>query len=379
MAGIILYLTSGQEQGFDATAGVLTRDEPGGRIIDYSFDAKVGDVTVSDIEISLEPRDYSHSECEKLFEESKGRIVMEMLFENDIASNITTDLKFSESIGELPFSFVYEVEEEKIFDSEGKIITVKDFATSIVIHGYYEEFEAAILVNVKGNPNDSIKARIYRERLQAMSEAESETAEAVTLPKVMEGADISYSSKAGKKNPAFLLLGVIGAIAVAFAQLKDKSIEKQKRKESILRDYPVLLQKMSLYLTAGMNIRNIWITVYEEEKKKLSQSNPLILEMAISVNELQNSIPESVVYKRFGERTGLPELIRFTALLSQNLKKGSSHLRELLDEEAGKAYQDKKQRAIKKGEEAGTKLLLPMMLLLVDVMVIIVVPAFLSI
>ena len=65
-------------------------------------------------------------------------------------------------------------------------------------------------------------------------------------------------------------------------------------------------------------------------------------------------------------------------LLSQNLKKGTAGLLILLKAEALDALEERKRNARRLGEEAGTKLLLPMMIMLVIVMVIIMIPAFWS-
>ena len=72
----------------------------------------------------------------------------------------------------------------------------------------------------------------------------------------------------------------------------------------------------------------------------------------------------------------MQEYIRLSTLLAQNLKRGSSTLLERLRDEAEKAAQERLQESRKMGEEAGTKLLVPMMLMLAVVMVIIMIPAF---
>ena len=50
----------------------------------------------------------------------------------------------------------------------------------------------------------------------------------------------------------------------------------------------------------------------------------------------------------------------------------------MLDDDVADAFEERKNLAKKQGEEAGTKLLLPMFMLLAIVMVIVVVPAFMS-
>jgi preprotein translocase subunit SecF len=65
-------------------------------------------------------------------------------------------------------------------------------------------------------------------------------------------------------------------------------------------------------------------------------------------------------------------------VLSQNLKKGARGLTDLLETEAEASLNERKNHARKIGEQAGTKLLLPMILMLGIVLVILMVPVFLS-
>ena len=65
-------------------------------------------------------------------------------------------------------------------------------------------------------------------------------------------------------------------------------------------------------------------------------------------------------------------------MLSQNLTKGSKGLSELLMREASLGMEERRNLARRMGEEAGVKLLLPMMLMLVLVMVILIVPSVLA-
>ena len=66
-------------------------------------------------------------------------------------------------------------------------------------------------------------------------------------------------------------------------------------------------------------------------------------------------------------------------LLSQNLRKGSKGLTDILEREAADAFEDRKKLAKKLGEEAGTKLMIPLFMMLAIVFAIVTVPAFFSI
>ena len=99
-------------------------------------------------------------------------------------------------------------------------------------------------------------------------------------------------------------------------------------------------------------------------------------EMLLTLREMENGIPEVRAYERFGKRCKLLPYMRFSGVLVQNLQKGAKGALHLLEQEAITAFAERKEAAKKKGEEAGTKLLLPMFGLLGIVLVIVMFPAF---
>ena len=96
--------------------------------------------------------------------------------------------------------------------------------------------------------------------------------------------------------------------------------------------------------------------------------------------EAEDAVQDAVLaaYEKFGKRCGEPGYIKLGSILSQNLKKGAKGLQELLEQEAETGFEDRKHAARKLGEEAGTKLLFPMMLMLAIVLVVLTVPAVMS-
>ena len=101
--------------------------------------------------------------------------------------------------------------------------------------------------------------------------------------------------------------------------------------------------------------------------------------MAAAWNEMCGGVPEKDCYESFGGRCGLQAYMKLGALLSQNLRRGTKGLADALRLEGIHAFEERKALARRRGEEAGTKLLLPMFLMLAVVLVIVIVPAFLSI
>lgn len=101
--------------------------------------------------------------------------------------------------------------------------------------------------------------------------------------------------------------------------------------------------------------------------------------MKITQQMIKNGCLEGKAYVDFGKRCGTHSYVKLGNLLEQNIRKGTKGLRDILTAEVSEAFEERKVLAKKKGNEAGTKLLLPMGIMLVISMVIIIVPAFLSV
>lgn len=93
------------------------------------------------------------------------------------------------------------------------------------------------------------------------------------------------------------------------------------------------------------------------------------------VLQFQRNIPESEIYLSFGRRVNLKPYTKLVSLIEQNRQNGSKNLRSMLELEMEDAFEERKTTARRLGEEAGTKLLLPLFLMLGIVMVIVIVPA----
>ena len=146
-------------------------------------------------------------------------------------------------------------------------------------------------------------------------------------------------------------------------------------------DYPEIVNGIALLVGAGLTVKNAWKKIvdnYEEQKDK-KKKRFAYEEMANAMREMQGGITESECYEHFGKRIGISPYVKLGTILSQNLRKGTKGLTEVLSKEAGRAYEERRQMAKKQGEEVSTKLLLPMSLMLIVVLVIVIVPAFLSI
>nr|WP_269141956.1 type II secretion system F family protein [Lientehia hominis] len=149
----------------------------------------------------------------------------------------------------------------------------------------------------------------------------------------------------------------------------------------MLLDYPELVSKFTVLVQAGMTTRNVWermVREYEGKKDKGQKSRYAYEEMRITWNQMKNGVYESAAYEEFGRRCGLHSYLKFGALLEQNLRQGTTGLAVRLKKEAEEAFENRKNVARRLGEEAETKMMLPMFMMLFVVLTVIMVPAFLS-
>lgn len=187
-----------------------------------------------------------------------------------------------------------------------------------------------------------------------------------------------------KKDQPVLPIVCLGiAFIVLFTMVPAGKIkeEEKKREKQLLDDYPKIVNKFVLLIGAGLTIRGVFerlVQEYRRSKKRGGGKRYIYEEMAAVVRAMENGASETDAMEAFGKRTRLMPYLKLTSLLIQNKKKGSGDLLFLLENEAVYAMEQNKERIRVMGEEAGTKLLLPMLIMLCVVFAIIMIPAFMS-
>ncbi len=223
--------------------------------------------------------------------------------------------------------------------------------------------------------------------LQAVQEAvnerneDSEETEKYYLPSRVNGSHIQWSYPADHSGMMMVSLAALGGILLIASRESRKKEKEKKRKEQMVRDYPNLVTKLCLLVQAGMTMRRAFGKIALDYRKKFQedgQERYAYEEMLTAYYEMQSGVMEAQAYEDFGRRCDEVKYRTLSTLMSQNLKKGSRNLIEMLEQESVEAFEDRKRQARIQGEAAATKLLFPMILMLVIVLIIIMVPAFLS-
>ncbi len=376
---LIAFLRSDSEPAVSKD-GLIKRGEYYEKDLNVELVASIEDVGEEPYEINVSRRKLSKEELDEMFDDCYPILLNKFLNGNDSLELVTGNLTFFDQIEGYPFEISFISKDRESISSSGELLSKNKGETTVLCTLKYDDWEKELELVIHHHANETDSLDIVRRELDEeikRIEEESVKEEYLSLPKTINGHSITYEDIYQKKNPIILILGLVALLLVKLGSRHDRDREKKKTRDLIEQEYPIVLQKMIMYLSSGMNLRNAWIKIYEDSvitKKK----NPLYEEINRMINELKTGISEEAAYMNLSMRIAIPAVTRFTSLLSQNLRKGSTDLTALLNEEAKIAFDERKRRARIKGEEAGTKLLLPMMMLMIVVMVLIMVPAFVN-
>ena len=209
-----------------------------------------------------------------------------------------------------------------------------------------------------------------------MEDTQKEDTETVELPEQAAGQSIMWYPE---KDHTWLMLAGLTACAVCAMMLGQQKEEEKalaEREKRMKLAYPDIVSRLSLYMGAGISSRKAWERIAAGYRNRTpGPVNEAYEEMCTTLYEMQNGVPESIAYEKFGARCRLPSYLKLGALLSQNLRKGTRNLSGLLEEESREAFENRKAYAKKLGEECESRLLFPMLLMLLTILVMVMYPA----
>ncbi|MDY4079314.1 MAG: type II secretion system F family protein [Clostridium sp.] len=178
----------------------------------------------------------------------------------------------------------------------------------------------------------------------------------------------------GKFSLLITILGIVAPIIIYFVLDSKIDDDLKKRSENIKYDFPDFLNKLALLINAGLTFEGAWKQILSRDKR----NNILNSELRTTLKDIEANVPRDIALRNFARRCKVNIVTRFTNLVIQNLNKGTSDLTNMLDSLANECWLERQNYAKRKGEEASTKLLFPMMLMLIAVFIITVVPAMLQ-
>ena len=353
-----------------------------------------GEKDAQEMEITVQERKYTEEQKEELLDLALEELERLLPGENESLDEVRLPLHFPSELKEGAVRVSWIITPYGVLDEDGSILSVEDekgvlaeITATLDCDGREAVYSSYVRVFPPTLPEQERFLKAVGEEVRKKDEDESFD-ETLKLPDTVEGKTVTWIKTV--QNPFKTILALSLLLTVCICIQMDYEIHKkaEARKQQLLLDYPDLMWKLTMLLGAGLSIKGAFMRISQEylreksgESKKRRKKYPVRYvyeEVVCTCYEMQSGIPEAQAYERFGRRCQLPEYIRIGSVLSQNLKKGAKGLTSMLETEAEASLNDRKNNARKIGEQAGTKLLLPMVLMLGVVLAILMIPAFLS-
>lgn len=385
MTLISMFVSGDSEQ----LGSVIERPEPGQEAQVKRIDVVGEDgKRITSVDVEIAPRIMSYDEAVMCFEKAYEEIAVVMCGQNENLEHVTSDLVLPDTTEDGVISLSWYSGNYQLINYNGKVNNrgfmedeYQNVELKLIME--YEDYtsEYGFTVKVYAPEYDTTELK----RIKTQKEIEDAVSNSImddeiSLPEYIEDSKVSYEESEESDQPfIFLLLGGAAIIAVIISDKKKEKDNAIKRKKELVYDYSELVSKLTLLLGAGMTTRMAWHKIASDYKDNVEQGKtdprPVYDEMCETDYNIQAGISELKAYEQFGKRCDTREYTKLAALLQTNIRKGTKELRRLLEEEAADAFEKRKNMAKVKGEEAATKLLMPMMLMLMTVMAIIMIPA----
>lgn len=333
------------------------------------------------ITITLEEREFTKEELDGIFPEFEKAVEVKMLGKNVSMEQISFDLELTDQIEGYPF-YIDWYTDSYYLDSNGHLLQKlpeEGSMTEIRADISYQQYswQKVFLCKIK---KPAIEEPFIKQIKEAVHQKEelSRTEKTLELPSEFDENQIFWRKKETRQS--IIVFCSIPVLLLLLSYCKDHDVHEmvKKRQDELEYDYPEVVNKLALYIGAGMTVQNAWnrITIDYQAKKK--DMRYVYEEMIFASREMENGTCFEKALEGFGRRCQSAKYMKLVTLLSQYMTKGSAGIGVLLRQEAREAMEERKSIIRKKGEKAGTKLLMPMMLLLFVIMLLVVAPAFMN-
>lgn len=373
--GIRAFGETGLEEG-----ALLPKKEPGEGTYEQELIAYVEEQKIP-LTITVEEVCLSEEDALEVLETAKKELDRLVLGENESFTKISTAICFADQIPDTPVEVTWIEKASDFFCSDGRLreeLTVAEplecmISAILTCQEVSVDYEVKLIIL----PREMSLKNSLEKQIRENGENERE-AKVLSLPTVWNGSEISWRKPIDLTFFYVLLLTAAAAVFLRVGAKRDAHEEKKKRQEAYEREYAQLVSKFTMLLSAGISVRNAWERIVQLYLKKSGEESPIMEEMNWAYRELQKGRSELEVYELFGTRVGVVSYKKLMALFISDKKRGSIRILDAMNQEMLEAWDDQKRSAKQQGEKLGTKLLVPMMGMLVVVFLMILIPAFLS-
>lgn len=336
---------------------------------------------IQEIELEVDAVQYQKEEITQKFTEGFEYLEQIMPGENADLNHVQCDLQLEQEIPGSGLTVAWFSGNYELLSASGEVhnLEIQQPETVLLkLELSYQEHAESREYRITIKPASLSKEETERMNIKSVLETqimEQSYEQEFDLPNTINGVYLQTTKPGENISVLLLLLGII--LAGLFVIQKRNSLQEQmkQRKKLLSQEYSYLINQILLFTSAGATIQGAIERIILQYEKLNRTEQPLYRELIQLKNEIHTGVSGEQAYYHFGRRVGILSYIKLSSLLTQQLKKGGGGIAEQLEQEEHDAFEKRKETARKYGEEAGTKLLFPMILLMIISMVLVMYPA----
>lgn len=329
------------------------------------------------VTMEIQPKMWTTEEATALLRQAKKELENTYLGENASADNIYRNLHLATEYADGQVEAAWSLWPASYVDQDGTLlfdhISEMVEVTASVELRCGEKSEQLEYPLVLYPPTTDTEEGFHYELQRALQQAEEAHPQEdyVELPTKIGEESLQWTEKSEYSGIQLCLLGLLAAVAIRVAE-KEEVLRAEKRKQARLeRDYPNIVNWLSLYVGAGISVKQAFAMIGREA----SEDHPGYEAVLRCSRSIADGKSELAAFEDLSVYAPNKNYRKLSLLITHHLRKGSEDLTFQLEKEAQSAFEQRKMLARIAGEEASTKLLIPMMGLLGIIMVVLIIPA----
>ncbi|MDR2162636.1 MAG: hypothetical protein LBO70_01625 [Clostridiales Family XIII bacterium] len=388
LATVIFGAATAQQLTAGYSLPPMEREGVGGdaKYIDTRIEAEyMGEHMSKNVSVTVLPEEPDSDEAAAALEDVKNRLPEAILGENDSLGSVTSDLELMNEDDKTGALISWSSDKPDAIGEDGEVNLIDgkpgdevNLSAEIALGEATGNID---IVAVTGDPGaDHDYRRDLEDSVDRLVSGISGSTEGrtVVLPESTDtGVMIGWSAprEAGAVVALFLLPFMAFFVYKSRYRAMDKAVREMR--ESIKRDFPDFLAKFLLLLNAGLVATAAVEKIAEDyRERRRPGEDKVFFEELLGMEDRIRGANTSLIaeFSGLAARSGQREVLRFSAILADNIDKGSALADKLMQEE-GMLRIMRKKRAEERGRLAETKLTFPMALQLGAIIIITVAPA----
>ena len=333
--------------------------------------------------LHLEEQEISREQEAGIFKTFFKKVEKSIVGKNSSLKEVRNSLSFPDSIRGYPFSLSYQPEDQDIIDLNGDLgkkgsqLKAGSLRTRIRVTAAYKnfrrskDFEVIVLSPDVKRKTDLEKAADALE----IQERESRNLSEVTLPSSIRGVRVKRPGQAGFPSVWMALLLLVTLLPLfRHYSLKDKVQRVRREAEA---DFSLIVHLFTLFMGAGLSFPSAVARISQayREGKVIPERRVAFDRVLVMENRMRDGISGKEALREWACTYSYGGYRKLALILTQCMTKGQKEAMLMMEKEERQAFSDRIDKARMEGEEARTRLLFPMIVLLAVTLFLVMFPA----